>query len=75
MRQIICECLKKNPKIRFVINMITLESVAEACEIVKTEPVTDPEITQVFVSRSKTAGKSHLMMGQNPVWIMAFEGV
>lgn len=75
MRQIIRECLEKNPKTRFVINMITLESVAEACGIVKTEPVTDPEITQVFVSRSKTAGKSHLMMGQNPVWIMAFEGV
>ena len=75
MRQIIRECLDKNPKTRFVINMITLESVAEACGIVKTEPVTDPEITQVFVSRSKTAGKSHLMMGQNPVWIMAFEGV
>ena len=37
-------------------------------------PVTDPEIVMVTAARSKKAGNSHLMLGANPVWIVAFSG-
>ena len=36
--------------------------------------MTDPEIVMVTAARSKKAGNSHLMLGANPVWIVAFSG-
>jgi len=72
--EIVEAVLLKNPRARFVVNMITLESVASMMEILKECPVTEPEIIQLTAARAKKAGKSHLMMGQNPVWIMAFHG-
>ena len=30
----------------------------------------EPQISQVTVARSREAGELHLMMGQNPVWII-----
>lgn len=74
MRQVVENVLLKNPEARFVINLITLESVAAATEILRQEPVADVEIVQLTAARAKKAGKSHLMMGQNPVWIVSFQG-
>lgn len=74
MRQVVEAVLKKNPEARFVINLITPESMAAVMEITKDMPVTDVEISQIFAARSKKAGESHLMMGQNPVWIVSFTG-
>lgn len=74
MKQMVEAVLLKNPSARFVINVITLESMASVMDIIKTEPVTDVEITQLTAARSHKAGSSHLMMGQNPVWIVSFTG-
>lgn len=74
MRQVVTAALSKNPSARFVVNLITLESMAAVMEILQSEPVKDAEIVQLTAARSKKAGSSHLMMGQNPVWIAAFTG-
>lgn len=74
MRPVVEAVLRKNPAARFVINLITPESMAAVMEITKDMPVTDVEISQIFAARSKKAGESHLMMGQNPVWIVSFTG-
>ena len=74
MEEVIALCLKKNPKTRFVVNLITPESLAAVLEAAKTLPVTEPELVTLTVARSKKVGSSHLMMGQNPVWIVTFEG-
>ena len=66
--------LKKNPQVRIVINCIALETVAEALECVKTLPVTDTDIAAVSVGKSKEIGKYHMMMGQNPVYVISCRG-
>ena len=72
----IMECLlKKNPECRIVINTIALESIAETLDCVKALPVTDVDIAGVSVAKSKTLGRYHMMMGQNPVYIISCRGV
>ena len=74
MEEVIALCLKKNPKTRFVVNLITPESLAAVLAAAKTLPVTEPELVTLTAARSKKVGNSHLMMGLNPVWIVSFEG-
>lgn len=66
--------LSKNPKVRIVINCITLETVSEALEAVRSFSVEDVDIVQVTAARGKEAGPYHLMMGQNPVYIISMTG-
>ena len=66
--------MEKNSHIRVVINCITLETVAEAVECIKTLPVEEVDIAQVNVAKGKKAGPYHLMMGQNPVYVISFQG-
>ena len=35
-------------------------------------PVTEEEIVQIAVSRSKKAGRYHMMQGLNPVTVISF---
>lgn len=71
----ICELLlKKNPEVRLVMNAITLETVGEALQVLKELPVEHQEIVQMTVSRSKEVGRYHMMMGQNPVYIISCGG-
>ena len=74
LKTILEQLLKKNPAIRVVINCITLETVSEAMECIRTLPVTDVDIAQVNVAKGKKAGPYHLMMGQNPVYVISFTG-
>lgn len=74
MKEIMELLLEKNSKVRIVINCIALESVSEALECLKTLPVTDTEIVQMTVSKSKTVGRYHMMMGENPIYIISCTG-
>ena len=74
LKEIMGLLLAKNPDVRMVINCITLETVAEALECLKTFPVKDVDIVSVSVGKSKEAGRYHMMMGQNPVYIISCEG-
>ena len=75
MEKILETLLQKNPAVRIVVNCIALESVSEAVQCMKTLPVTDVEIVQLSVSRAKTVGKYHMMMGENPIYIVSCTGV
>lgn len=71
----IMECLLcKNPGIRMVINTVTLETIGEVTECLKTLPVIEEEILSVSVAKAKGLGQYHLMMGQNPVYIVTCRG-
>jgi len=71
----IIDCaLNKNPGARIVLNTVTAESFAEAVSCLKDKPVTDPEIVQLSVARGQKAGRYHLMIAQNPVFIIACTG-
>lgn len=71
----IMECLlEKNPQIRMVINAVTLETIGEVMDCVKTLPVTEEEIVSVSIAKAKELGRYHLMTGQNPVYIVTCRG-
>ena len=71
----IMECLlEKNPKIRMVINTVTLETIGEVMDCLKTLPVTEEEILSVSIAKAKGLGPYHLMTGQNPVYIVTCRG-
>ena len=66
--------LKKNQEARIVINAIALETVAEALRCVKTLPVEAVDIVAVSVGKAREVGAYHMMMGQNPVYIISCTG-
>lgn len=71
--EIIEEIRKKNPGARFVINAVTLETIAEIEALRKKLPdLSKMEIIQVNVARSRRLGEYHLMDAENPVMIAAF---
>lgn len=74
LKEILQLIREKNPEVRIVINCITLETVAEALECLKHDSFRDVDIAQISVSKGKTAGPYHLMMGQNPVYIISCTG-
>lgn len=74
LREILELLLEKNPKVRLVINAITLETVGEANACLKELPFTDVEITQIQAAKSKKVGSYQMMLGQNPVYIFACTG-
>ena len=71
LREIIQLLHAKNPSVRIVINAISLETVSEVMELVEEGLLLDAEILQVSAARSKVLGKYHMMMGQNPVYIIS----
>lgn len=67
----IVKCLlEKNPRVRMVINCITLETVSEALRVIKEWKLECTDLVQVAVSRSKNLGRYHMMMGENPIYII-----
>ncbi len=74
LKQIVQLLLDKNPTVRIVINAIALETAAEALDVVKTMAVTDVDIVTVQAAQSKSVARYHMMMGQNPVYVVSFTG-
>lgn len=74
MKAIMELLLDKNPSVRIVINCIALETVSETLQCLKELPVTDTQIVQLSVSKAKTVGSYHMMMGENPIYIISCTG-
>lgn len=72
LKEILNVLYQKNPKMRVVINAISLETISELKMILEEYPVQNEEIIQMQVNRTKKAGKYHLMQAENPVWICSF---
>ncbi len=74
MKEIVQSIFAKNPTARIIINTVTLESVAEATELVNTMAVEDVDITAITIAKDRKVGRYHLMTGANPVYIYSFTG-
>ena len=74
MNEIVKLLLEKNPEVRIVINCITLETVTEAMIAIRDFNLTDVDIVQLGAARSKTVGRYHMMMGENPIYIISCSG-
>lgn len=72
MREIIETVLKKNPKVKVMINTITLESLSESISTLK-ELNFDMEIVNMNVSRAHSVGGYNLMKANNPIYIISGE--
>lgn len=73
MNEILSVLYKKNPKMRIVINAISLETICEIKEVLADYPIENEELIQMQVSRARQTGSYHLMQAENPVWICAFD--
>ena len=61
-----------NPKMRVVLNAISLETIAEIKDVVKDFDICEDEIVQMQISRAKKVGDYNLMQAENPIWICSF---
>ena len=79
MKDIVELLQKKNPQVRIVINCITLETVGEALSCIKemqteqSEWTWETEVVQLGVARSREIGRYHMMMGENPIYIITIQ--
>ncbi|MCR5415594.1 MAG: precorrin-6A reductase [Pseudobutyrivibrio sp.] len=58
--------------IKVVINAVTIETIAEINNVLKSFNITDFDLVQISVSKAKKAGDYSVMQGQNPVYIATF---
>lgn len=70
LKEIVALLLGKNPQVRIVINCITLETISEALDVLKEYGFQQREVVQLAAYRSKEIGRYHLMMGENPIYII-----
>lgn len=61
--------LEKNPKARVCISAIALETLQNAISELQNRGM-EPEICQIAVSRGRQAGNLHLLMANNPVFLI-----
>ncbi|MCF0141990.1 MAG: precorrin-6A reductase [Parasporobacterium sp.] len=73
MKDIISCLLAKNPQVRIVAAAITLESVAELTECIKSFGFKNHSVVSVTVATDRKAGPYHLMTGNNPVYVFTME--
>ena len=74
LSQIVDLLMEKNPEVRIVINCITLETVGEVLQVIKNQQFTETDIVQIGAARSKEIGRYHMMMGENPIYIISCSG-
>lgn len=74
MEEIIRLILSKNPYARVVINAITLETVGEALDVIRRFSMIHADVVSVTAAKAREVGRYHMMMGQNPVYILSADG-
>ncbi len=70
MEQVVDLVLDRNPKARICISAICIETLYKAVKALQKRGI-EPEVTQISVSRGKAAGSLHLLMANNPVFLIA----
>lgn len=74
LKDILSCVLEKNPHVRIVINAVTLETLSEILEIIRSFDLIEEEIICLSVDRMKKVGRYHMMDSQNPVYICVVRG-
>lgn len=73
LKEILVRVKEKNPKVRIVINAISMETLSEVTACIKEGILKEPEIIQMNIARSRKLGEYHMMTGQNPIYIISVE--
>lgn len=69
---IVDAALEKNPEARICISAIALETLSAAVAALTAHGLT-AQVSQISVSRAKAVGGLHLMMAQNPIYLITGE--
>lgn len=72
--EILSVLFTKNPSVRVVVTAILLETALQACESLEVLTGKAAEVMQLQVSRSKKAGRSHMMCANNPIFLISGGG-
>ena len=72
LRAIVDAALAANPSVRLCISAIALETLQQAIAALAAHGLT-AQVTQIAVSRTKAAGSLHLLMANNPVFLIVRE--
>ena len=64
-----------NPAARVVISAIAIESLSAALAALQAQGFEAIQVSQISVSRSRPVGGLHLMMAQNPVYLISGGGL
>ena len=64
---------RKNPSVRIVLNVVSLETMREIMELMNGMVFSEQEMVQVSVAKAKILGQHHLMIGQNPVYVITLQ--
>ncbi len=70
MSGIMSALMEKNSNVRIAVNVIAVESLADALQAFREQGIDHPDIVQISAARAKKAGNYHMMTGQNPVFIL-----
>ncbi|MDD3233410.1 MAG: precorrin-6A reductase [Candidatus Methanomethylophilus sp.] len=74
LKDIVRTVLTKNPRVRIVVNSVTLETITETLAVVRDCAVTQEEIVCLNVAGARHLGRYNLMTAQNPVYIAVLQG-
>jgi len=74
LKDIVGCLLEKNPKIRIVINSVTIETLEETTQVIKQFDLVEEDFSCINVSKARKLGRYHLMTAQNPVYIAVVRG-
>lgn len=66
--------LQKKPAVRFCLTAVSLESLTDGLDCMKKYDLINVDVTQITAAQAKQLGNYHMMLGQNPVWILSGEG-
>ena len=70
MKEIIDFCIDKNPEVRIVINLISLDSLSELMNLMN-ERGWRSDISLINISRLREVSGNKLMAANNPVYVIA----
>lgn len=73
LEEIVKTLCKKNPEIRIVTNVVTLESISQIEKIINQKTLKDYEVVQFFITKSQKLGNHNLLKAENPVFVCALE--
>lgn len=73
MKQLVTMLYQKNPHVRIVISAIAPETVTDAMDALSAIGI-EPEVVQLSCAQGKRAGRLHLMLAQNPIYIISGGG-
>jgi precorrin-6Y C5,15-methyltransferase (decarboxylating) len=66
--------LEKNPHARVVVNSVTLETLSQTVDYIKSRGILDYDVTQIGITRTHSVGKYSMLKAENPVYVISFGG-